>query len=177
MKFDGYRVQLQKDGKAVAILSRNGADFSSRFPSILDALKHLPVKSAIIDGEVVATNVDGLPAFEALHERSVKPEDLACWCFDLLHHNGNDTRMLSLSARRSRLNEILAGFDHEFLHFSEGFDDPAKLLAACEERGLEGIVSKRLDAPYRSGKCDWVKVKTAAWREANKDRGELFNRS
>lgn len=121
MKFDGYRVELQKDGKAVAILSRNGADFSSRFPSILEALKHLPVKSAIVDGEVVATNADGLPDCEALHERSAKPEDLACWCFDLLHHNGNDTRMRPLSARRSRLNEILAGFGHGFLHFSEEF--------------------------------------------------------
>jgi ATP-dependent DNA ligase len=51
---------------------------------------------------------------------------------------------------------------------------PRKLLAECEKRGLEGIVSKRLDAPYRSGKCDWIKVKTPAWRAANKNRDDLF---
>ena len=55
-----------------------------------------------------------------------------------------------------------------------GFDGE-RLLAECERLCLEGIVSKRMDAPYRSGKCDWVKVKTNAWREANKDRGEMFN--
>jgi len=61
------------------------------------------------------------------------------------------------------------------LLLSETFADAEKLLAECERLGIEGIVSKRKDAPYRSGKCDWVKVKTKAWREVNKNRGELFN--
>ena len=52
---------------------------------------------------------------------------------------------------------------------------PERLLAECKRRGIEGIVSKRKDAPYRSGKCDWVKAKTKVWRETNNDRGELFN--
>ena len=60
------------------------------------------------------------------------------------------------------------------MHFSEGFADADKLLAECERLGLEGIVSKRGDQPYRAGRCDWVKVKTKAWREANRDRRELF---
>jgi ATP-dependent DNA ligase len=61
-----------------------------------------------------------------------------------------------LSARRKRLRKILEGFDYGFLHLSESFADADKLLAECEKRGLEGIVSKRLDAPYRADKCDWI---------------------
>src|ERR1700704_3920645 len=83
--------------------------------------------------------------------------------------------------RGSRTSAIFRGAliykaqDHT-LRLSETFDDGDKLLASCEQMGLEGIVSKRRDFPYRSGTADWVKVKCASWREANKDRGELFNR-
>ena len=77
--------------------------------------------------------------------------------------------------RRTKLERILERFDNAYVRFSETFSDPERLLAECERRGIEGIVSKRKDAPYRSGKCDWVKVKTKVWREANKSRGELFN--
>jgi bifunctional non-homologous end joining protein LigD len=81
VKFDGYRVQLHKNGKEIAILSRNGIDFTSRFPSIAQALARLPVKTATIDAEVVAANARGFPDFGALHRRSAKPEDVMCWCF------------------------------------------------------------------------------------------------
>ena len=65
----------------------------------------------------------------------------------------------------------------DLLRFSEAFDDAEKLLAAALELGLEGIVSKKRDQPYRSGKnLGWIKVKTAAWREANRDRWEMFER-
>ena len=79
-----------------------------------------------------------------------------------------------LLGRRSKLQTLIARFDNSFLRLSEGFSDADKLLAECERLGLEGIVSKRGDQPYRAGRCDWVKVKTKAWREANRDRGELF---
>jgi bifunctional non-homologous end joining protein LigD len=174
VKFDGYRCQLHKDGKSIAILSRNGIDFTPRFPSIAQALARLPAKTAILDTEIAAATARGLPDFAALHSRTAKPEDLMCWCFDILRHNALDTRALPLSARRIRLRKILDGFEHGFLHLSETFSDAEKLLAECERQGLEGIVSKRADGLYRSGKCDWIKVKTSAWREANKDRGDLF---
>ena len=99
------------------------------------------------------------------------------WCFDLLSVGGGDVRREPLEERRARLEGLLAGADADLLRFSEAFDDAEKLLAAALELGLEGIVSKKRDQPYRSGKnLGWVKVKTAAWREANRDLWEMFQR-
>ena len=153
----------------------HGIDFTERFPSIAYALARLPARRVIIDAEVVAVTARGLPNFFALHLRRAKPEDICCYAFDLLQHNKVDTRPLQLLTRRARLRQILERFDDTCIRFSEAFSDPEALLAACERHGLEGVVSKRKDAPYPSGKCDWIKVKTRAWREANKRRGELFN--
>ena len=174
VKFDGYRVQLHKAGDEVVIFSRNGADFTSRWPAIAYALQHLPAKSAIIDAEVVANNAKGMPDFAALHGRTAKPEDFCAWAFDLLELNGVGMRERQLSERRAKLERLIARFDNSFLRFSEAFSDADKLLAECERLDLEGIVSKRADRPYRAGRCDWVKVKTKAWREANRDRREMF---
>ena len=176
VKFDGYRVQLHKHGKAITIYSRNGFDFTQRFPAVATALAQLPTRTAIIDAEVVAVTAQGLPDFAALLRRTAKPEDICCYCFDLLRHNSLDTRPLPLLARRTRLATVIERFSNDCLLLSEIFADAEKLLAECERLGIEGIVSKRKDAPYRSGKKgDWVKVKTKAWREANKNRGDLFN--
>jgi hypothetical protein len=75
------------------------------------------------------------------------------------------------------LRELLIATDDDRLRFSEEFPDPVKLLEVAEKMGLEGVISKRRTSPYLSGtQCGWIKVKTAAWRETNKDRGELFQR-
>ncbi len=174
VKFDGYRVQLHKAGKDVMIFSRNGADFTSRWPAIAYALQKLPAKSAIIDAEIVACNAQGMPDFQALHSRIAKPEDFCAWAFDLLEINGVGMRERPLLERRSKLKRLIARFDNSFVRFSEGFADADKLLAECERLGLEGIVSKRQDQPYRSIRSDWIKVKTKAWREAHRNRGKLF---
>ena len=92
-----------------------------------------------------------------------------------MHHNGRDLRELPLLERKARLEKLIGAANADCLRYSEGFDDGLKLLAAADRLGLEGIVSKRRDAPYRSGKqCDWIKVKCATWREANKERWRLF---
>jgi bifunctional non-homologous end joining protein LigD len=75
-----------------------------------------------------------------------------------------DPTPLPLMARKMRLGTLLKRYDHGSLRYSEPFRDAEKLLRECSQRGLEGIVSKRKDAPYRSGRCDWVKVKCARWR-------------
>lgn len=86
-------------------------------------------------------------------------------------------RHLPLIERKERLRAILIEVDDDRLRYSEEFSHPVKLLATAEKMGLEGTVSKRRDAPYRSGtQKDWVKVKSKAWREANQDRWELFQR-
>lgn len=175
VKFDGWRLQLHKVGTQVRLLSRHGHDLTSRFPTIASALAMLDAGTAILDGELVAMDAGGLPDFGALHRRSADAP-LAVWVFDLLEVNGRDVRALSLQERRRQLEQQLASRpDDGAVRFSESFADPARLLAAAHDLGLEGVVSKRLDAPYRSGRRpEWVKVKTESWRIANKERWRLF---
>jgi ATP-dependent DNA ligase len=85
---------------------------------------------------------------------------LCVWAFDLLHHNGRDLRELPLFERKVRLEKLIVATNFDWLRYSEIFDDGIELLKAADRMKLEGIVSKRRDAPYRSGKqCDWIKVK------------------
>lgn len=175
VKFDGYRLQLVKDGERVVIWSKNGKDFTARFRDLARVAEALPCKSCAIDAEGVALDAEGRPDFRALvggqkHSR-------VAWCFDLLEIDGRDMRSFPLVTRRVRLKALLKKAGDEVLRYSDSFPDPLKLLAALDERGLEGIVSKKADQPYVSGKNrGWVKVKCHAWREANADRGELFRK-
>jgi hypothetical protein len=95
--------------------------------------------------------------------------------FDLLELDGKDLRGEPLERRRQKLADLLERSGIACMCFSEAFNDGSALLKACAGLGLEGIVSKRRDAPYRAGKRpEWVKVKTAEWREANQERWKLF---
>lgn len=173
VKFDGYRLQLHKEGDRAFIFSKNGKDFTARFRDLAKAAAALPCKSCIIDAEGVALDAEGRPDFRALvggqkHSR-------VAWCFDLLELDGRDTRAWQLVTRRARLGALLKRAGCELLRFSEPFPDPNRLLQVLDGKGLEGIVSKRTDQPYVSGKNrGWVKVKCHAWRAANRDRYELF---
>ena len=178
MKFDGYCVQVHKVGSRVVIYSRNGHDFTERFPSIAQLLHELPVKAAVLDGEVVASNADGSPNFARLHVRWARPGAIHLWAFDLLALNDRDLRPQPLVKRQARLEALLERFGCPAVSLSEPFEDGLALLRVAEDRGLEGIVSKRRDTPYRSWECrDWRKVKTLAWREANRERWRLFERA
>jgi bifunctional non-homologous end joining protein LigD len=174
VKFDGYRLQLVKDGERVVIWSKNGKDFTARFRGLVGAIAALACKSCSIDAEGVAPDPDGSPNFRALvggqqHKMAV--------CFDILEIDGRDMRPFPLVTRRVRLAALLKKADSDVLVFSDAFPDPLRLLADLDERGLEGIVSKKADQPYVSGKNrGWVKVKCHAWRAANAWRGEVFNR-
>ena len=118
----------------------------------------------------------GVPHYCALHFHSRK-YGLCAWAFDLLHHNGRDLRELPQFERKARLEKLILAANANWLHYSESFDDGLELLKAADRMRLEGIVSKRRDAPYRSGKqSEWIKVKCATWREANKERWRLFER-
>ena len=104
--------------------------------------------------------------------------ELAVYAFDLLHLNSQDLRPQPLIERRQFLERLLRRAKVPCLHLVDAFDDGQKLLEAAERHGLEGVVSKRRDAPYHSGECrDWVKVKTTAWREVNRERWRLFGKS
>jgi bifunctional non-homologous end joining protein LigD len=176
VKFDGWRIQLHKDGDAVTLFSRNGSDFTARLPQLRDAVTSLPCSSAIIDAELVACADDGHPDFLVLMTGGM--DGLCAWCFDLLDLNGRDLRERSLTDRKNALRRLLIKADDDTLRYSEEFPDAAKLLKVVEKMGPEGVVSKKADEPYISGKNpNWIKVKTSAWREAIKDRWELFDKS
>ena len=172
IKFDGWRAQLHKRGERVVIFSRNGHDFTPRFPEIRDSIACLATHTAILDAEIIACDHQGLPGFRAL--MSGARHGLCAWCFDLMALEGRDLRSRPLLERRIHLRHLLTKTDDERLRYSEEFAEPDQLLTAAARAGLEGIVSKLADQPYRSGKNPgWIKVNTAAWREANRDRWEF----
>jgi bifunctional non-homologous end joining protein LigD len=112
-----------------------------------------------IDAEAVACGEDGKPNFNLLMQNSA---GTLCTDFDLLELEGRDLRRLSLVERRIHLRHVLAKADEHALRYSEDFRDPETLLAAAEQQGLDGVISKLTYQPYRSGKNPgWIKVKTA----------------
>lgn len=177
VKFDGWRIQLHKHERGATIYTRTGTDFTKRLPILGALIAILPVRSCIIDGELTACDENGVPDFHALHFRTLWDAELCVWAFDLLELDGDDLRGLPLAGCKSKLARLVYKTRKNWLRLSESFDDGLKLLASCEKMGLEGIVSKRRDFPYRSlDQSEWIKVKCATWREANHGRHELFER-
>ncbi len=176
VKHDGWRAQIHLRAGSVIVFGKNGGDLTKRFPAIVAAVARLPVSDAILDAELVACNEDGNPNFHAMMKGA--RQGCCAYCFDLLELEGRSLVALPLDERRQMLRRLMRRADKETLHLSEAFDDPLALLAACEQHGLEGIVSKRRGQPYVSGtNRSWIKVKTAAWRAANRDRWELFEKA
>jgi bifunctional non-homologous end joining protein LigD len=170
-----YRLQVHKAGGAITLYTRNGTDWTDRFPHLASSLTSLPCRSAIIDAELV--HVDG---FEALHKQVPQrvEDNLVFWAFDLMQLDGNDLRIVSLLERKRRLGHLVQRANIDRLHYSEPFTNGSGLLAECETRGLEGVIGKHINSVYRSGpSTSWIKVKCATWREANKNRGELFKKN
>lgn len=168
VKFDGYRIQMRVADGDVALKTRKGLDWTEKFGAIAKAGALLP--NAIIDGEVVALDANAVPNFAAL-QAALSEQDtghLIFFAFDLLHDASGDLRKLPLSERKRRLRALLDGARKSDLmryveHFESGGD--AVLKSACR-LSLEGIVSKQLSAPYRSGRGHgWVKAKCRAGHE------------
>ena len=160
------------DGR-VRLLSRKGTNFSNRFPQIVAAVTLLPVRSCLIDGEAVVCNEDGLAVFELI--RGYRNDAAAVLCaFDLLELDGKDLRRTPIEERKGTLAELLS-YPHQGIAFNEHYvGDGAIIFKHACALGCEGIVSKRLGSPYRSGRADcWLKVKNpaapAVTREAEED--------
>ena len=136
----------------------NGYDWSNRYPLIIEEAARINV-TAIMDAEVVCADGEGIPTFEMLHSRCNDHLDFAC-AFDLLMVGGEDLRHLPFAKRKAALRKLLKADRGgiQYVEHAEGHGD--QLFDAACKLGLEGIVSKKLDAPYRSGKSkSWIKVK------------------
>ena len=169
IKFDGYRMQLRVAGGTATLKTRSGLDWTAKFKTIARDAASLP--DCIVDGEIVALEHDGNPDFAALQAALSEEttDDLIFFAFDLLFEAADDLRPKPLSDRKDRLRTLLAaaapGAAHlRYVdHFETGGD--AVLKSACR-LSLEGIVSKRLDSPYRSGRSgSWTKAKCRAGHE------------
>jgi bifunctional non-homologous end joining protein LigD len=162
IKYDGYRCQVLLEPGRIRVLTRNGYDWSDRYPSIIRAASDLRCRTAIIDGEAIVQDSSGASDFDALNTAMHwRPESIILYAFDLMQLDGIDFRERALSDRRAILRALLRN-DHESrIQFSEEFvGDGAALFKACADRGLEGIVSKYRLAPYRSGRTKtWLKTK------------------
>jgi bifunctional non-homologous end joining protein LigD len=159
IKHDGYRLQVRRVGDQVRLFTRRGYDWSGRYPSIAVTAMLLRARSFTLDGEAVVCGPDGVAVFDALHRRGTVSEAML-YGFDLLELDGEDLRALPLGARKKRLARLL-GKRRIGIVLSEHTDeDGATIFQQACRMGLEGIVSKRLSAPYRSGRSkDWIKVK------------------
>jgi bifunctional non-homologous end joining protein LigD len=178
IKLDGFRMMVRRDPAGVRLLTRNGYDWTGRFPLIAAAAEALRARSFLIDGEAVACDGDGLPVFDRLRYRR-QDGRVFLYAFDLLELNGRDMRHEPLEVRKAALAGILwrmkawAG-----IQLNEHCDDlPVDVVFrhACK-LGFEGIVSKRVGSPYQSGRSrDWLNLKNpnapAVKREAEEDWG------
>lgn len=166
IKWDGYRIAVHIELGRVRILTRGGHDWTHRFPAITAAVKNLPFATAIIDGEAVVMDDEGRSDFGLLQKslggRSGKSSaaDAILMAFDLLYFDGHDLRAVELSSRRKMLEDLLSTKPPGIM-FSETIEaDADALLASACGLGLEGIIAKHRDSPYRSGRTgDWLKIK------------------
>jgi bifunctional non-homologous end joining protein LigD len=161
IKHDGYRLIVRRDGNRARVFTRRGFDWTGRFPWIEDALRSLRAQSATIDGEAVFCGEDGVSVFEKLHSRAYD-DQVFLYAFDLLELNGEDWRHEPLEKRKAKLEKLLAR--RTGVRLSEHIDgDGAIIFQHACKMGLEGIVSKRRDLPYGSGRVrSWIKVKNPA---------------
>jgi len=160
VKQDGYRLIVQRDGKRVRLFTRNGYDWSDRYPLITEAALRIRSTSFVLDGEAVLLGVDGISDFDGLHSRQHNDE-VQFFAFDMLVSDGDDIRKLPLHLRKNNLSRLLARrMDGIFLSdFEQGEIGPDLYRHACL-MGLEGLVSKHRDSIYRAGRSpNWIKVK------------------
>jgi bifunctional non-homologous end joining protein LigD len=168
IKFDGYRALCRIEGRRVNFFSREGRDWTERFGKLAAAAAHLPVDRAFFDGEVVVVEKGGATNFQSLQEALGKNETerLTYFVFDLIHLDGYDLTRTPLLARKEILARILAKAP-DAIRFSDHIVSRGEALyrEACR-LGLEGVISKRKDSPYRPGRSSsWLKTKCHASQE------------
>jgi bifunctional non-homologous end joining protein LigD len=169
IKFDGYRVQLRVEDGAVSLNTRKGLDWADKFSAIAKEAQSLP--DALIDGEIVAIDPKGLPDFSALQAAIAdgKTGELIYFAFDLLFADGEDLRALPLRERKERLRHLLEARKGKtkLIRYVEHFEEDGEtVLESAKKLNLEGIISKKLESRYQSGRSEsWTKAKVRAGHE------------
>jgi ATP-dependent DNA ligase len=176
IKHDGFRLMARRDAAGVRLLTRNGHDWADRYPLIAEAASALGVRSCLIDGEAVACDGDGMPVFDRLRYRRAD-KTVFLYAFDLIELNGRDLRREPIEVRKRQLatllRKALVGLQlNEHLEHEAG----AVVFRHACKMGLEGIVSKRLGSPYRSGRSpDWLKMKNPACEAVTREEEEEWS--
>jgi bifunctional non-homologous end joining protein LigD len=170
IKHDGFRIVAQKEAEKVRLITRNGHDFTDRYPLIVDAIRSLTGKSFILDGEAIVVDEDGLSVFDLLRYR--RHDHAATLCvFDLIELDGTDLRRNPIEERKERLAALL--WQRHFgmaLNVTYTGDGGTIYRHACA-LGCEGIVSKRMGSAYRMGRTDaWIKVKNPVAPAVQRER-------
>jgi bifunctional non-homologous end joining protein LigD len=170
VKFDGYRIQARIDGDEVRLLTRKGLDWTERFTSIAQAISELSLGSAILDGEIVVEDSAGISSFSELVSdlKAGRKDRFRYYAFDLLYLNGVDLTGAALADRKALLSAVFASSPHsDNLLISEHFTiEGDKFFEHVSRLGLEGMISKRHDAPYRSGRTtNWLKSRCTLSQE------------
>jgi ATP-dependent DNA ligase len=160
IKHDGYRMIVRKREGRVRLFTRRGFDWTAKYPAVVEAVLKLRPKSIVLDGELVVCRDDGVTDFDKLHSQCFNGQAFL-YAFDLLELDGADMRKTRLEERKLTLAKVLK-HDPDAIRFNGHIDDMDgdKLFKAACRMGLEGIVAKRRDMGYRSGRCKtWIKVK------------------
>ena len=169
-KLDGYRALATHDGGGATLKSRNGNDLTASFPDVARAVRALPVPRAVIDGELVILDAEGRPSFQALQKRgrlsravdvrrAAAESPAVFYAFDLLGFENRDLRSLPLTERKRILRMLLPPLGP--IRFVEHFEgDGQALMQHVTALGLEGLVAKKADSPYKAGRSpQWLKIR------------------
>ena len=169
LKFDGIRLIGVKNGDRVSLLSRNENDLTKRFPEIVDAIKTLPARECVIDGEVVALDEEGRSSFQLLQAREMEGRKSPAYfyAFDLLQLDGKSLLSLPVEARKNVLEKICAGAGDPIRYSGAIGGDAKRLLDEVKRRGLEGIIGKQHNSAYEPGRRSgaWIKLKCVTEQE------------
>jgi bifunctional non-homologous end joining protein LigD len=182
LKYDGFRMLATHRGKHAELVSRRGNNFAHRFPEITAALVELP--EVVLDGELVVLDAEGRPLFDQLSWRSrlkkqisiehaARTRPAVLFAFDLLELDREDMRAHPLLERKGWLETVLKALGS--IRYADHVENEgSNLFRLAEELGLEGIVAKRADSPYRRGRSgDWIKIKTSSGRAVNEETREV----
>ena len=161
-KYDGIRAVAYRDGDRVRILSRTGQDLTAGFPGVVDALRGLPDRDSVLDGELVVFDANGVSRFQLLQRRGIDPRTRTVYVvFDCLRSEGRDLLRRPLEERRKRLLELIGRRAGPLMLSRRLPRNGEKALATARAKGWEGIIAKLASSPYEPGvrSRDWLKVK------------------